>query len=141
MRKLAFVVAALAGLAAASAIESSQGEKKSAVFAAAEKSQFKEVMPGVSKAVIWGDPDKGPYGAFTRFRPGFDAGNHTHSSDVRIVGIEGAYIFRTEAGEKRVGKGCLLSVPAGTKHWSGGGAKEGGVFYGEGIGKFAVGSV
>lgn len=131
-----FVVVAAVGLAAVSALESTQAEKKGAVFAAAEKAEFKEVIPGVSKAVIWGDPEKGAYGAFTRFKAGIDNGVHTHTSDVRIVTIEGAYIYRTDAGEHRVGKGCFLSIPGGTKHWSGGDAKDGALFYEEGVGKF-----
>src|SRR5688572_15528863 len=75
--------------------------KKDVIFASADKAEYKEVMPGVSKANLWGDPDKGPYGAFTKFAAGFDAGMHTHSSDVWIVVLKGAYVCRTDEGEKR----------------------------------------
>ena len=27
-------------------------------------------------AVLWGDPNKGPHGTFTKFAPGYDAGMH-----------------------------------------------------------------
>ncbi|HET6202902.1 MAG TPA: DUF4437 domain-containing protein [Planctomycetota bacterium] len=141
MRNAGFfvVVAALAGLAAAWSTRTSaesQGEKKGTIFASAEKAEFKEFVPGASRATIWGDPDKGAYGAFTKFKPGFDAGMHTHTNDVRIVVLHGAYVYRTDAGETRVEHGCFFSIPGGTKHWSGGDAKDGALFYQEGTGKF-----
>jgi quercetin dioxygenase-like cupin family protein len=89
-----------------------------------------------SMAVLWGDPDKGVHGTFTKFEPGFDAGMHTHTSDVWIVGIKGAYLYKDEAGEKRVGPGDFLRVPGGHKHWSGGDQTEGALFYEEASGKF-----
>ena len=45
---------------------------------------------------------------------------HTHTNDVWIVGIKGAYLYKDDAGEKRVGPGEFLRVPGGYKHWSGG---------------------
>ena len=38
-----------------------QPKKKDLVFVSADKAEFKEVVPGVSKAVLWSDHDKGPY--------------------------------------------------------------------------------
>ncbi len=87
-------------------------------------------------AVLWGNDEKGPYGAVTRFVPGFDAGMHTHTNDVRIVVIKGAYLYKDAMGEKRVGPGDFLFIPGGTKHWSGGDAKEGALFFNEMDGKF-----
>ncbi|MGH7149165.1 MAG: DUF4437 domain-containing protein [Planctomycetota bacterium] len=141
MRQVPFLVAAAAVVAVAAAWaprvhSESQAEKKGALFASAEKAEYKELMPGASKAVIWGDPEKGPYGAFTRFKAGFDAGMHTHSSDVRVVGVRGAYVYKAEGTEIRVAPGCFLFIPAGTKHSSGGDEKEGALFYEEGTGKF-----
>ena len=112
--------------------------KKGVIYVAAEQAPFKE-MPtaaGVSMAVLWGDPDKGAHGTFTKFAPGYDAGTHTHTSDVWIVVIKGAYLYKDEAGEKRVGPGDFLRVPGGHKHWSGGDKTEGALFYEEGSGKF-----
>jgi quercetin dioxygenase-like cupin family protein len=86
--------------------------------------------------VIVGDPDKGPHATFTKFEPGFDAGMHSHTNDVSIVVIKGAYLYKDEAGEKRVGPGEFLFVPGGHKHWSGGDKTEGALFYEEGPGKF-----
>jgi quercetin dioxygenase-like cupin family protein len=94
-------------------------------------------VPGVSKAPLWGDPDKGPYGAFTRFVAGHSNPLHTHTSDVRLVVIKGAYLYRPAKGpERRISPGQYLFVPGGVQHVSGGDAKEGAVFYEESVGKF-----
>ena len=113
-----------------------QVKSKSVIFGSADEAQFKEAMPGVSRAVLWGNPDKGPYGAFTKFVPKFDAGMHTHTNDVWLVVIKGAYLYKDSEGEKRVNPGSFIRIPAKTKHWSGGDAKEGALFYEESSGKF-----
>ncbi len=107
------------------------------IFAAAEQSKF-TAMPGggTFTAAIWGDANQGAHGTFTKFVPGYDAGMHTHTNDVWIVGIKGAYLYKDEAGEKRVRPGDFLRVPGGHKHWSGGDKKDGAVFYEESSGKF-----
>jgi mannose-6-phosphate isomerase-like protein (cupin superfamily) len=113
-----------------------QLKKKELIFVSADEAKFREVVPGVSKAVLWGDHDKGPYGAFTKFVPGLDAGMHTHTNDVWIVVLKGAYRYKDDAGEKRVGPGDFIWIPGGMKHWSGGDATEGALFYEESSGKF-----
>src|SRR5256885_12820089 len=94
------------------------------------------MMPGVASYVAWGDTTKGPFGGFTKFRPGFDAGMHTHTADVLVVGLRGAYLYRDDAGAKRVGPGDFIRIPSGHKHWSGGDSKEGALFYPGTFGKF-----
>jgi quercetin dioxygenase-like cupin family protein len=133
----AFVLAALS-LGVAQAQKASGAKKKSVVYVAADKANFKEspAAPGVSMAVLWGDPDKGPHATFTKFAPGYDAGMHTHTSDLWIVVVKGAYLYKDDAGDKRVGPGDFLRVPGGHKHWSGGDKTDGAQFYEEGSGKF-----
>ena len=87
-------------------------------------------------AAIWGDADKGAHATFTKFAPGYDAGMHTHTNDVWIVVVKGAYLYKDAAGDKRVGPGSFLRVPGGWKHWSGGDPKDGALFYEESSGKF-----
>jgi len=112
-------------------------KKKSVIYVAADKAKFKESPGGgTSMAVLWGDPDKGPHATFTKFPPGYEAGLHTHTSDVWITVIKGAYLYKDDAGEKRVGPGDFLRVPGGHQHSSGGDKTEGAVFYEEGSGKF-----
>ena len=116
---------------------STSSNTKNVIYVAADNATFKQLpMGGVSMATLWGDPDKGVHGTFTKFEPGFDAGMHTHTNDVWIVVIKGAYLYKDEAGEKRVGPGEFLRVPGGHKHWSGGDKTEGALFYEEASGKF-----
>lgn len=102
----------------------------------AHEADFTEVVPGVSKKVLWGDHDQGPYGAFTRFTPGLDNGMHTHTNKVRIVVLKGAYVYRDDDGERRIEAGDFLLIPGGKKHWSGGDTEDGALFYEASKGKF-----
>jgi quercetin dioxygenase-like cupin family protein len=134
------VIAALL-LVASLAVARAQKElsKDHATYVSSSNAEFKEnarAAGGVSSAVVYGDPDKGPHATFTKFKPGYDAGMHYHTNDTRIVVIKGAYLYKDEDGEKRVGPGDFLLVPGGHKHWSGGDKKEGALFYQDGPGKF-----
>ena len=102
-----------------------------------EKAEFKEVIPGVRKKILWGNDDVGPYGAFTKFDPGITNPLHTHTNEVRIVVLRGAYIYKPQNGkERRVSAGSYISIPGGDVHVSSGDAKEGALFYEESPGKF-----
>src|SRR2546423_6986423 len=104
-----------------------QGDKtKDLIYASAEKVTYSQKFPGVSIAVVWGDPDTGPNGSFTKFAPGCDNGTHTHTNDIWCLVFKGAYLYKDEAGEKRVGPGEFLRIPGGHKHWSGGDKTHGG---------------
>ncbi|HEY8716230.1 MAG TPA: DUF4437 domain-containing protein [Candidatus Acidoferrum sp.] len=114
------------------------GTAKKVVYISSDHSEFKSPpnISEVSMAAVRGDRDKGPHATFTKFKPGYDAGVHTHTADTTIVGIKGAYLYKDDDGEKRVGPGDYLFVPGGHKHWSGGDKTEGALFYQEGSGKF-----
>jgi quercetin dioxygenase-like cupin family protein len=110
---------------------------KKVIYVSSANATFKAIPPGgASMADLWGDPDKSAHGTFTKFAPGYDAGMHTHTNDVWLVVIKGAYLYKDDAGEKRVGPGDFLRVPGGHKHWSGGDKTEGALFYEEASGKF-----
>lgn len=102
----------------------------------ADQCTYVEVIPGVERAVLWGDPDRGAYGAFTRMKPGFTKERHTHSSDIRMIVLRGAYIYGGDAGEVRVGKDSYFLLPANTPHTTAADEKEGALFYEESPGKF-----
>jgi quercetin dioxygenase-like cupin family protein len=141
---LSFLVVGFLACAAAWQADSAgaQAAKKDAHFVSADKATYTEPIPGASRAVLWGDPDKAAHGVFTKFKPGFDAGMHTHTNELRLVVIRGAYLYKPEGGaEIRVGPGAYLAIPGGLKHWSGGDAKEGALFYQEGLGKFDLNPV
>ena len=111
---MAALIIAAASVGGAQAQKQSSKNKKPVIYVAAERATFKQSpMGGVSMAVLWGDPDKGPHGTFTKFEPGYDAGMHTHTNDVWLVVIKGAYLYKDEAGEKRVGPGDFMRIPGG----------------------------
>src|SRR5713101_6249729 len=125
MKSIAGSIVGTALIVGVLAVAGAQGPKE-AVFVDSKKADFKEVVPGVKKVVLWGDHDAGPYGAFTRFAPGLKNPLHTHSSEVRIAVIRGAYLYKPQNGkEQRVGPGAFLSVPAELVHTSCGDVKEG----------------
>jgi len=133
----ALIIAVASGVVQAQKDSTSNNMKNVIYYVAAANATFKpSPMGGVSMAALWGDMDKGPHATFTKFVPGYDAGMHTHTNDVWIVVIKGAYLYKDEAGEKRVGPGDFLRVPGGHKHWSGGDKTEGALFYEEASGKF-----
>jgi quercetin dioxygenase-like cupin family protein len=139
MKKLLILSGVAALLIAASlSVVQAQKANKDVIYASAADATFKPSPSGggVSMAALWGDSDKGAHGTFTKFAPGYDAGMHSHTSDIWIVVIKGAYLYKDEAGEKRVGPGDFLRVAGGHKHWSGGDKKEGALFYEEGSAKF-----
>lgn len=100
--------------------------------------RFIEVVPGVSRAVLWGRPDHGPYAAFTRFAPGVRNAMHTHPHDIAIVVLSGAYIYTTAETEIRVGPRSYLFVPGGVPHISSADPNEGLLMYEECSGRFGL---
>ena len=76
-------------------------------------------VKGASMAPLWGDPNKGAYGALKKVAGGTDLGWHTHSSDQRVVAISGTFDFTIEGGEqKELTPGSYVFVPGGVKHLS-----------------------
>src|SRR5438876_10075879 len=130
MKRLSMVVGIAITLTLAWSIGRMQGqaEGEKVIFVSAKDAKF-SVNPsgatGGSMAPIWGDASTGAHGTFTKLVPGFDAGMNTHTNDVWLVVIKGAYLYKDEAGVKRVGPGDFIRVHGGQKHWSGGGMKEG----------------
>ncbi len=97
---------------------------------------FKDVIPGVKKAVLWENAQTGAYAAITKIAAGTKNPLHTHSSDIKIVVISGAYVYGTEKGMTRFGPGSYVLVPGGRVHTSAGDDKEGATFFEESTGKF-----
>jgi quercetin dioxygenase-like cupin family protein len=110
--------------------------RQDATLVSADRASFQELIPGVSRTVLWGNPKTGAYAAFTRFVPGFQHGLHTHTSEIRMVVLQGAYLFRPEGGEMRVAAGSYFVLPAGYPHATGADAAEGALFYEESDGPF-----
>jgi mannose-6-phosphate isomerase-like protein (cupin superfamily) len=129
-------VVAVTGTIALAQSHGEEAQGTAVIFASSGKAAFTPRMRGVSTLFVWGDTLQGTSGGFTKFVPGFDAGVHTHTNDVLLVVLKGAYLYKDDAGEKRVGPGDFMRIPGGHKHWSGGDKKEGALFYQENFGKF-----
>lgn len=140
MRRSLLMVAVVVGMIGAWSVGRIQGQAQGdkVIFLSSSHADYapNPGSKGVSGATIWGDPSTGAHATFSKFVPGYDAGLHTHTNDVWIVVIKGAYLYKDDAGEKRVGEGDFIRVPGGHKHWSGGDKKEGALFYEESSGKF-----
>jgi hypothetical protein len=70
--------------------------------------------PGVKVADLWGDHQKGSFGAFFRLPAGFAAPLHTHTHEMKLVIVSGTYIQGQEGKpEFRLGPGSYLMQPGG----------------------------
>ena len=104
----------------------------SVVYMSSARASYANVPDSrITMAALFGDANAdAPHGEFITFPPNFDAGGwHVHTNTVNVVVLKGAYIYRDENGEKRVGPGEFISIPGGHRHWSGSDAKDGAVFY------------
>jgi anti-sigma factor ChrR (cupin superfamily) len=132
---------ALGGLLAAACAQTKQPAKE-ALHVDSGTATYTELVPGVTRAVLWGDADTGPHGAFTKFAPGTQNALHTHTSEFRIVVLNGAYLYTPENGQQqRIAAGHFLLIPGGDRHSSGGDATAGALFYHESTGKFDLNPV
>jgi len=137
MKRAWTLAAAVVAVAVTTAVVfADQDQSSGVIFARSRTAKYSPLVPGVSSYVAWGDYSQGTVRGFTKFRPGYDAGMHTHTADVLLVVLRGAYLYRDDAGAKRVGAGDFIRIPGGHKHWSGGDRKEGALFYQETFGKF-----
>lgn len=111
--------------------------KTKGMYVPADKLEFKEIVPGVSQAVLWGDPRKGPYGALTKFAPNTKHPLHSHANTIKMVVITGNLIMDTGTGEVTYGPGSYLLAPGGSQHTSGTDG-NGCLIFEEGAGKFTM---
>jgi quercetin dioxygenase-like cupin family protein len=122
----AFVACALSFLASSALAEDAKAAAKPK--AAAKHGELVTMTPDqlkwvpnpanadVSMAVLWGDPAKGAHGAFHKFKAGFDAGLHSHSSDMRIAVVSGTLIAGDGGPERKLPAGSYEFQPHGVKH-------------------------
>ena len=116
MRRSLFVVALAVAITAAWSLGRVEGQKthEKVLYVSFTNADYKSMNKGVSEAAIWGDANKGAHATFTKFDPGQDNGMHTHTNDVWIIVLKGAYLYKDDASEKRIGPGDFLRVPGGT---------------------------
>ncbi len=98
-----------------------------------------DAPPGVKQVVLWGDPEKGRFGAIQKFPAGFSAPLHWHSAGLRSVIISGTVIHTPEGKpEVRLPADSYLFDPAGYRHSTKCDAASECVFFLEGDGKFDI---
>jgi quercetin dioxygenase-like cupin family protein len=102
----------------------------------ADAMQFKEIAPGVTQAVLWGDPAKGAYGAITKIAAGTTIPLHTHANDIKIVVLKGAYVYEADGAVQKIDPGSYILVPGGKQHKSG--ADDDTMFFETSPGKFTL---
>jgi quercetin dioxygenase-like cupin family protein len=138
MRRLSlYVVLVFMGLIFIGATEASAQKKmkKEAAIRPAEDikwEQIKGAPAGVMTANLWGDQTKGAYGGLTKFPAGFQSPLHYHTNDIKLVVIQGAYMYNG----KKYGPGSYLFIPGGDKHVSGGVDDSESIYFIEQPGKF-----
>ena len=145
MKRLSlYIIPVVVGLIFFGTIEASAQKKmkKTAVLWAAEDIKWDSLKgsppgSGVMGAVLWGSLEKGPFGAFVKFPPGYKMPLHYHSSAFKAVVIKGAYIYTPEGGEeKRLGPGSYFSYPAKDRHMTSSAEDSESIIFVESSGKF-----
>jgi quercetin dioxygenase-like cupin family protein len=92
---------------------------------------------GVMRAVLWGDADKGAYGALFKFPAGATFPLHWHTNPMKIVVVSGTWVYTPEGGtEHRLGPGSYLAYGPKDRHVSGPGDNAECVFFIEQPAKF-----
>lgn len=108
---------ALVGVFAALSLGAGGGDKATVWPAGEVKWIENPDMKGASIAPLWGDPNKGAYGALKKVPAGTDLGWHSHSSEQRVVAISGTIDFTLEGQEmKSLASGSYAFIPGGAKH-------------------------
>lgn len=140
MRRTIQIAAATGTLAVVASLGVAISEdRKDIVHVDSATATYTEMAPGSSGTTVWGDEKSGPHSAFTKFVAGTEHPLHTHTNDLRIVVLKGAYVYKPENGkETRVTAGQYLFIPGGARHATGSDAKEGALFYQEADAKFDI---
>jgi len=126
----------LAGIATALAVTGAvvYAQGRAVIFADSRTASFKAMMPGVSTALLWGTRSKGHLPgspSLLRLRRG-----NALPLERRVTRRHDGATCTGTMPERSGWCGRFLADPGGHKHWSGGDAKEGALFYQETFGKF-----
>ena len=94
--------------------------------------------PGVQIAPLWGDPQKGAFGALFKLPAGFAVPLHTHANSMKVVFLSGTYIQAPEGKpEVRLGPGSYMMQPGGRyRHTTSCDKGSECVFFAESTGRF-----
>lgn len=119
MKRLTRVIPlVLIGLIAAFTLTAGGRDKAAKVWAAGEiKWTDVPALAGMAIAPLWGDPNKGAYGALKKVPGGTALGWHTHTNAQKVVSVSGTIEFTLDGGEmKELTAGSYVYLPAKMKH-------------------------
>jgi quercetin dioxygenase-like cupin family protein len=140
MTKLWMVLGVLCLTTAAFGDDSGKAAKKAkgeVILPAADLKWTDMPIKGAQHAPLWGDMDKGAFGALIKFPAGTNIPLHTHSSSLKLVVVSGTvYTGADMASAKDLGPGSYALQPAGWTHVTGCRAGADCVFLTEANGKF-----
>jgi quercetin dioxygenase-like cupin family protein len=140
MTKLWIVLGAMCLATAAQADEAGKPATKMkapVTMTAADMKWTDMAAKGVQSATLWGDMNKGAFGALIKFTAGTTMPLHTHSSELKLVVISGTlFVGADAASAKDLGPGSYALQPAGWKHVTGCRVGADCIFFTEGSGKF-----
>jgi quercetin dioxygenase-like cupin family protein len=72
--------------------------------------------PGAKIAVLWGDPNKGAYGALKQVPGGTVLAKHTHKNDSHVLMVMGSISLEIEGKTTVLGPGSFATIPGGVPH-------------------------
>jgi quercetin dioxygenase-like cupin family protein len=107
----AVLVAALA--ATAWGLAAAQGK---AVVTPKDGLSWKEVVPGVSQAVVEGDPAKGPSHFFLKYKSGLVTPLHHHTADHYVTVISGTLVLSADGKEHKLPAGSYFALTGKIPH-------------------------
>jgi quercetin dioxygenase-like cupin family protein len=108
-----------ASLVSAAVVAAAEGQPAgNAVFLPAASMKFADVpgLPGVQMAVVEGDPAKGPGHAFFKFKGGFAAPLHYHTSDHYVSVLSGTVVLTVDGKEQRLPAGSYFAFTGKKQH-------------------------
>ncbi|HEX7896921.1 MAG TPA: cupin domain-containing protein [Planctomycetota bacterium] len=77
---------------------------------------WKEVVPGVSMAVVDGDPAKGPSHFYLKYKSGLVTPLHHHSADHYVTTLSGVLVLSAEGKEHRLPAGSYFALTGKAPH-------------------------
>jgi anti-sigma factor ChrR (cupin superfamily) len=114
---LAFLfIVALTGSVLAQTAKSAEATATTPIFISASDLKWTDLdptgAPGVKVVDLWGDHQKGAFGALLKLPAGFKVPLHTHTYAMKVVFISGTYIQAPEGKpEVRLGSGSYMMQP------------------------------
>ncbi len=109
---------ALAGFVLSEDAKSVEANATAPVFIPASDLKWADLdptgAPGVKVVDLWGDHQKGAFGALLKLPAGFKAPLHTHTNAMKVVFLSGTYIQAPEGKpEVRLEQGSYMMQPGG----------------------------